>query len=169
MTTPAPFYRQIKLSQGLVALVDEADFAWLNQWKWYARYAPLTRSFYATRVHKREDGKIIQIQMHRQILGLEHGDPLRGDHKDSGNTLNNQRFNLRVADLNQNAQNARRRVDNTSGFKCVVFDRETGKWRARISCNGRRIHLGRFCTKQEAHEAHKAAAARLHAAFARTS
>ena len=28
--------REISLSQGQVALVDDADYSWLSQWKWFA-------------------------------------------------------------------------------------------------------------------------------------
>lgn len=39
--------RKIPLTQGKFALVDDADFDWLNQWKWYALKTKTT--FYAVR------------------------------------------------------------------------------------------------------------------------
>jgi hypothetical protein len=56
---------------------------------------------------------------------------------------------------------------NTSGFKGVCRCRESGKWRASISKNGRWIHLGRFATPQAAHAAYADAARKLFGEFAR--
>src|SRR4029077_18371669 len=133
--------RLIPLTQGQFAIVDAADFEWLNQWKWYALWNCKTRSFYAARTPPQANGqKPYGISMHRQILGLEHYDPRLGDHIKSGETLNNRRSNLRIADKFQNQHNRRRRLDNTSGFKGVTPYQ--GKWKAEIVENGNWHYLG---------------------------
>src|SRR6266705_3647435 len=75
-------YRFIPLTQGQIAIVDAADFDWLNQWNWCAHNHP-NGGFYAVRVdysHGRKDF----LYMHKVILNCE----CLGDHK-NGNKLDN--------------------------------------------------------------------------------
>ena len=65
--------KQIQLTQGKVALVDDLDYDWLSQWKWYA-HKEYGECFYAVRHSYQREGKRRLIPMHRQILGLEYGD-----------------------------------------------------------------------------------------------
>lgn len=162
------FYREIPLTQGQVALVDVEDYDWLNRWKWYALWNELTGTFYA-----RRNGPFIgskrgpAVHMHREILGLKPGDHRRADHAETGKTLDNRRFNLRIATCSQNAINAEVRSSNLSGFKGVSFHIMTGKWQANITLNYRRQYLGLFATPEEAYAAYCAAARALHGEFAR--
>jgi hypothetical protein len=71
--------------------------------------------------------------MHRFILGLQPGDKRQGDHI-NGNSLNNQRCNLRIATNSQNGANARKHSNNTSGYKGVTWNRKLQKWRVQIAC-----------------------------------
>jgi len=122
----------ISLTRNQKTTVDASDFIWLSQWKWYAMWDSSQKQFKAAR---KEDSKT--VLMHRQILGLGHGDNLTVDHRD-GNTLNNRRRNLRKATNAQNNRNQRRRASNTSGFKGVTFYKKTGKWMAQIRGDGMR-------------------------------
>jgi hypothetical protein len=167
-------YREISLTKGLVTLVDASDFPWLNQHKWYARWNPNTRSYYAARNSKkadgfREGGKRYQIKMHREILGLKRGDPIQGDHKD-GDSLNNRRLNLRKASNAQNVQNQPIDSTNKTGLK-GAFRRKVRyspkKWSSAIEVNNKRISLGIFSTAEEAHQAYRSAAKKYHGEFAR--
>src|SRR5690606_41895037 len=56
--------KTIPLSKGYEAIVDDEDYEWLNQWKWYALVTG--NKVYAVRSYK-EDGKKITILMHRLI------------------------------------------------------------------------------------------------------
>ena len=107
--------------------------------------------------------------MHRQILGLVHGDKRQGDHVQPGQTLDNQRKNLRVCAQIQNTYNRRKRSDNTSGFKGVHFNKASGKWYSCVRANKKRYFLGAFDTPEEAHAAYCAAAAEHHGEFARVA
>lgn len=75
--------------------------------------------------------------------------------------------NLREATRSQNAMNARKQRDNTSGFKGV--SRWRGKWQAKIQRDGKQRFLGAFSTPQDAALAYKNAAINLHGEFARVS
>lgn len=65
------------------------------------------------------------------------------DHRDR-NRANNRWGNLREATHAQNGRNLSRRSDNTSGRSGVSWDKDTGKWRARIRIDGADRHLGLF-------------------------
>lgn len=90
------------------------------------------------------------------------------DHRNNGICTNNW-DNLRVATHSQNMWNSKRRIDNTSGFKGVSFDKPLRKWRAQIYINSKQIYLGLFNTPEEAHEAYVAAAKHYFGEFARAS
>ena len=133
--------KEIDLTQGKVALVDDEDYEWLSQWKlWYARKSG--RTFYAGRCCMRENGEPYIIHMHRVILGLQPGDG-EVDHINH-NGLDNRRSNLRVVSHKVNSRNRRKHKRNTSGHNGVVWEKKNKKWRARIDMNRKNIHLGLF-------------------------
>ena len=140
--------RQIPLSQGLMTLVDDADYERLAQYRWYA--CKDHRKHYA----KRSAGNQ-KLLMHRVILGLRPGDGIQSDHRD-GNGLNNQRENLRTC---TNAENGRNRVASaglTSAYLGVSLDRN--KWRAQSklprSKGGLKVSLGWFDSEEDAARAY---------------
>jgi hypothetical protein len=157
--------KEISLTRGLVALVDDEDFESLSQHKWCS-----DGNGYAGRhiQHPTKPGRRIFLYMHRAIVGLEVGDKRKGDHRD-GNGLNNQRYNLRPATHAENMCNARMRKDNTSGFKGVSWDKYTGRWQAAIHVSNKRIHLGRHDTPEGAHAAYCEASKKYHGEFGRAA
>lgn len=88
------------------------------------------------------------------------------DHRDR-NPANNRWSNLRQATPSNNNANRGCHRNNTSGFKGVHLDRETGRWVARLRKDGRSHYLGRFPTPEAAHAAYVAAAKRMLGEFAR--
>jgi hypothetical protein len=157
--------KQIPLSKGQFAIVDDDDFEWLSQWEWSAIWAEGTQSYYARRMET-SCGTRLTIRMHRQILGLETGDKLQGDHI-NGNTLDNRRENLRAVSSAENKRNRKAHKNNKSGFKGVDLHVGKGRWRSQIYANGRCRHLGYFHDPIEAARAYNAAAKELHGEFAR--
>ena len=146
--------KEIKLTKGKVALVDDEDFEYLNQWKWQCSKG------YATR-HVRKNNKHTYPRMHRILLNVPDG--MLTDHINH-NKLDNRKCNLRICSNSQNIANSRRRKDNNSGYKGVYFDRK--KWRASIRCNGVLIHLGMFDDKESAFRSYVNKARELFGEFA---
>ena len=156
--------REVILTRGMVAVVDDADYESVNSFNWCAAWNNHTKTFYAMS-HMNLDGKRITVRMHRLILGIDNP-KIQGDHR-NGDTLDNRRDNLRIASNSENGCNRKRRTDNSSGFKGVRFYIPNKKWLARIGIKGKRKHLGYFLTREEAYIAYKTAALSMHGEFAR--
>lgn len=151
--------KEIALTQNKVTLVDDADFEWLNQYKWHAVYNSTSRRYYAK---TKSQGMV--VFMHRLILNTEFGE--ESDHKDRDG-LNNQRYNLRRCTVTQNHANRGLMGNNKVGFKGV---QKAGKhWRARIYINVVEVRLGCFTTPVLAALAYDAAALRYYGEFACTN
>jgi hypothetical protein len=161
--------KEIPLTQGKVALVDDEDFDKLSAFKWSATYSASGGRWYALRTLRLTNGKKISQMMHRFIMGLDFGDPRQVDHKDRINTLDNRRSNLRIATRAQNHRNVGKRKDNTSGFKGVFWHKATQKWQANIRVDYRTLHLGLFPTPELAAQAYDAAVIEHHKEFAVTN
>lgn len=167
ITPPTSEYREIKLTQGQVAYVSLRVFVETSSTKWQATWYDSIRGYYATRRIVDAAGKSHTILMHRQILGLELGDPRQGDHKKSGRTLDNTDGNLRIAPTKSDQQyNVKKRSDNTSGYKGVTWDKRKKKWAAYIAVQKKHMFLGYFLTKEAAYAAYCAAALKYHGEFA---
>lgn len=151
----------IPLTRGFVAAIDFADIDLLAGRNWSALVSPKRKAVYACRV---ERGRMLLL--HREVANADAGSEI--DHRD-GDGLNCRRHNLRVCTRGQNVCNAPLRRDNRSGLKGALWDTRSGKWRAEISINGRRKHLGLFATPEEAHAAYSAAALANYGEFARLS
>lgn len=155
--------RLITLTQGQVAKVGVCDYEWLTQWNWAAQYDPHTQSFYASRQYRVSSSETVRVLMHRQILNLMDED-LLVDHR-NGDTLDNQRSNLRQATHSQNGQNRKINRSHALGLKGV--SRKGNAWSARIRLKSVLIHLGNFATPELAHAAYCEAAERYFGTFAR--
>jgi len=63
-----------------------------------------------------------------------------GDH----NRANNRRANLRLVTAARNARNLSRSSANTSGVTGVSWHKRKGEWQAKITFDGKQIHLGTY-------------------------
>lgn len=115
------YCRLIPLSRGLYAIVWESDYEWLMQWKWHAYFDKKGRCWYAARNTLARHGKRHSVSMTREIMGLGIGDQREVDHKNTGDTLDNRRSNLRICEHRQNSRNRRRNSKNSSGIKGVYI------------------------------------------------
>jgi hypothetical protein len=154
--------KEIPLTQGKVALVDDEDYEYLSQWKWWAMKNG--KNWYAGRNSRTIDGKRFNVYMHRVIMQAGPGQQI--DHRD-GNACNNTRSNLRFATHSQNQGNQRRNSINTSSYKGVTWQKNDKKWVSKINKNKQRYHLGYFDDPIEAALAYDRAAKELHGEFAR--
>lgn len=113
----------------------------------YRRVGMLGRSFFA----------------HRVVWLLAFGEWPKGilDHKDRSK-LNNAPANLRLATKSLNAQNSKKRSDNTTGVRGVGWVERKQKFRARICLDGKRINLGFFDCPKEAGDSYEMARRNLH-------
>jgi hypothetical protein len=136
--------KEIKLTQGKIALVDDEDFETLNVFKWCALKSAQT--FYAVRQQPRSIAR--ELHQKRKHIRMHHvvfGKPPEGkeiDHKD-GDGLNNQKNNLRFVTRRQNLQNI---INHSKTSKYPGVDRRKNekKWRACINIRGEKKVLGIF-------------------------
>lgn len=164
--------KEIPLTQGKVALVDDADYEWLNQWKWTLSYSKRgeAKRFYAiTSVWCGAGSKRKWFSMHRLIAGAT--DPkVRVDHRDRDG-LNNRRANIRIANATENARNKtksllRGKRPVTSAYLGVCRRADRPGFIAQISVKGRVIRLGVFRTAEVAARIYDIAACTFFGEFA---
>ena len=162
--------KTIELTRGQVAIVDDEDYEWLNQWKWFAQYTPHTRTYYAARNTPKGKGKQTVLIMARVICGLKRGNKREVDHKNH-KSLDNRKVNLRICSHQENSCNQfAHRFHNgkpcTSQYQGVSWHKQTKKWRTRIRIHGKSIWLGLFTSEIAAAQRYNQAAQKLFGKFA---
>lgn len=153
--------KEIQLTQGQVALVDDEDFERVSQYKWHASPQPnyaKPKTFYARAF---VGGK--SMSLHQFVLGKLPRMVI--DHV-NGNTLDCTRANLRHASFSENRRNSSQSVKNKSGLRGVSWSSKRGMWRADICTHRARVCLGHFIDKLEAAKAYNEAAKKYHGEFA---
>lgn len=154
--------REIPLTQGQVALVDEEDYERVNAFKWNARWSSHNKSFYATR-SVRNHASRKTIYMARFIMNTPIG--LFCDHINM-NTLDNRKINLRNCTQAQNNINRRIHKNNKLGVKGIFIQRKS--FRAKARFNNKNILDKTFPTLEEAIAARDGAIKKYHGEFGRT-
>jgi hypothetical protein len=154
--------KEILLTKGKIALVDDDMFDYLNQWKWYAKNSG--ENWYAKR-SVWANGKKHNISMHRLLMNIS--DPkIQIDHKD-GDGLNNQKSNLRFCTRSQNYMNKKSQVHKTSIYKGIYYHKASKKYIAKVGYNKNQIYLGYFKNELDAAKAYDIKALELFGEFAR--
>lgn len=156
--------REIPLTRGLFALVDDEDYESLSQHKWMA--CGFAGREYAARNAPKAGGirpSPSIVYMHRVIAGAAVGQEV--DHRNRSR-LDNRRSNLRICTHRQNSYNKTDPEPSVTGYRGVTAHAE--KWfRARIGIGDQRHkHLGLFATAIEAARAYDRAAKEMHGQFA---
>jgi hypothetical protein len=150
---------EVPLSRGMVALVDDEDApAVIAAGKWSASRSPSNRTWYAVRAVRRSDGGRTTVRLHNWLTGLPYVDHIDRD------GLNNTRANLREVTRSGNATNSDRRSDSRTGYKGVSVAGR--RYRALLTVDGTRHHLGYYDDPAEAARAYDRVAVAMHGAFA---
>ncbi|MGL5015448.1 MAG: HNH endonuclease [Bacteroidales bacterium] len=105
---------------------------------------------------------------HRIVWILEKGEIPSGkviDHIDN-NTLNNCIGNLRLSTIQGNTRNRVKRLNLTSKFKGVCWNKRSGSWKVSIVVDSKSIHLGYFKDEELAGDAYKKASLEYFGEFA---
>jgi len=149
--------KQIQLTKGYVALVDDEDFEFCSKINWRVLIQQKRRYAYDANCN---------ASMHLFIMNTPKGMVI--DHID-GNGLNNQKSNLRICTQKQNSRNRGKSSNNKSGYKGVSrikSSKKIPKWVAQIFVDRKNIYLGSFLTKEQAYKKYCEAAIFYHKEFA---
>lgn len=153
--------KEIRVASGEITLVDDEDYAELAQYHWHMSGSK--RRYVARKeVVSRHPIKQTTVFMHRQIM--QAPPHLQVDHR-SGDTLDNQRANLRLATHQQQMRN-KRGMAHRSRFKGVWWHNQHQKWIAATRIGKRTIYFGLFADEESAARAYDAHIREYHGEFA---
>lgn len=150
-----------KKGEGKSVMVDDSDYDYLNQFKWF-----LTKTFYAIRNKKnrRTSKDKYETFMHRIVMNNTNS-KLFVHHKDH-NGLNNQKSNLVICTQAENNRHRMSKSGSTSKYLGVHFDKKSGRWIAGLGHNGFRTKKRKFLIEKDAAKYYDALAAKYHKEFA---
>jgi hypothetical protein len=154
--------KEIALTRGKVAIVDDEDLSLVSGYKWHTQKGPAT-SWYA-RTTMPGNGKQVHIYMHKLLMRPGQGEVV--DFID-GNGLNLVRANMRVGTRSQDGFNRHSQRNNKSGFKGVCWGKKENKWCAFINVARRRVRLSVFSDINDAARTYDNSALAHYGEFAR--
>ena len=119
---------EVKLTRGLVTIVDVEDLEFVSQWNWCSTRGRNTD--YVCRKKRK-------IWLHRVLLNAPAG--MHVDHV-NGNGLDNRRANIRLCTSGENRRNAQKQKVGSSIFKGVRKHKDgyRSPWQARIFIDKKR-------------------------------
>ena len=138
--------KEIAITKGYTAIIDDEDYAYLSQWKWQYHKG------YAVRTKK---GR--HIYMHRVI-----NDTPDGKQTDHINTckLDNRRANLRTVSRGENNTNRPSERGSSSKWKGVSWNKTRKIWEVQLKPVGApKMRIGYFRSESDAATAYNLAAA----------
>jgi len=152
--------KEIELTQGQVAIVDDEDFEYLSQWKWKAKLTPTSNGNYYACRNVKVDGKWQTVYIHREVIH-----PPKNKQVDHINniTLDCRKENLRIATRSQNQMN--RLANGKNGHKGIY--KKGNRFCAKVGKNKQAYYIGVFETAEEAARAYDAKAKELFGEFAK--
>ena len=145
-------YREIELLETQLRVYRDGTIWRLNkgnrwgyEWK-IVKTVVTNKGYFSVKLTKK------RVSLHRIVaytyLGLDINDKkIQIDHKNRIRT-DNRVENIEIVTNQQNMWNR----SNTKGY---TFDKKTGKYKAQISVNGKKIYLGYYKTEEEASNAYQ--------------
>lgn len=143
--------KEIQLTKGYAAIVDDDDYEKVNQYKWYAQTKRYVQ--YARRVAYKNGGQFT-VSMHRFVMDCP--DDMQVDHINH-NGLDNRKENLRICTNQENSRNMIKRKPTTLGLiKGVVISKciKSKPYKAHIRYNGKTKDIGYFANVEDAAKAY---------------
>jgi AP2 domain len=140
--------KQIDLSRGLFALVDDEDHDSLSEYKWSVKPSPGGHRCPVANIKVNGSWKL--KAMHRLIMGEPLDREVIFMNHDG---LDCRRSNLKVVTHKEAQRYHRVRRDSETGIKGVTLE-PSGMWYARIQVNGNPIHVGSYETEEIAKKAY---------------
>ena len=153
--------KEIQLTQGKVAIVDDSDYEELSKYKWYANC--IKGTYYAVHTINKKSGCNIKILMHRFILNAKKGIIIDHINRD---TLNNSRSNLRECNHKENRLNSKLNKNNKTGFRGVSIYGKTNKFTASIKLH-KNTRIGIYENSIDAAKAYNEYALKYNGKFAK--
>jgi hypothetical protein len=122
------YYRFVFLNNGKSFIFDFEDLELIKNYTWH-----LNKGYPQTCI--KINDKTTTKRLHQFLINTKSGEVV--DHI-NGDTLDNRRSNLRIANYQQNAANSRKQNKriHSSNFKGVTFAKRDNKWLGRITFNG---------------------------------
>jgi len=151
--------KEINLTRGFVAIVDDEDFIELSKHKWLC-----DSNGYAARCIDLDSKKRKFVRMHIFIMGKIEG--LCIDHI-NGKKTDNRRCNLRHVTTGQNQFNQAACRGGSSQYKGVVWHKVRKIWQAYIKINRKQHYLGIYRNEADAAMAYNEAAINYFGEYAR--
>lgn len=150
----------ISLTQGMIALIDDRDYALVQGRRWFAAKA---RAGLVYAHHTAWKGKNVTVRMHRLIAGAVDGEIV--DHV-NGCGIDNRRANLRKCSRSENCWNQKKRP-GSSPYRGVTLSPTGNRWHAMICVNRKPWMIGSYLTAEDAARAYDEVAKREFGEFAR--
>jgi beta-glucanase (GH16 family) len=152
--------KEIQLTNGYKAIVDDEDFDELSKFKWHV--APGYNTNYAS--YTNYDNYKKTIAMHRMVMGFP--EKLQIDHI-NGNGLDNRKSNLRICTRSQNKMNTKKNKIKKFKYKGVAINKNNKHpFYGQLRFGKVRYYLGCFSTPEEAALAYDKKAKELFGEFA---
>lgn len=140
--------KEIPLTKGHVALIDDDDYERVSQYKW-----TFDNGYAARKAGGQKNPK--KIMLHRFILDAPAGYDVDHINRD---VLDNTRANLRICTRSQNNANRISLPGSSSQYKGVSWNRNRQRWQVFQCAYGKRRYLGYFENEAEAAIAYDEAA-----------
>ncbi|MFA5397501.1 MAG: AP2 domain-containing protein [Methanogenium sp.] len=133
------------------AVIDKEDYAKIKEYRW---------CFFPGGYVWNNANKTF---LHNVLMGSKNIDHINGD------GLDNRKCNLRLANQSQNNMNKRLSKCNSSGFKGVHYDKQSGKWIVQIRKERKLAFKASVHSKEEAAKLYDKKVKELFGKFARTN